>query len=335
MEFLLELLERVIRQLTSPVLGFLFAGAALAAAGSKFRVPDSIYQFCVFMLLMKIGLSAGLAIREAELVLMVLPALACVIIGMGIVFFGSQTLARLPGIKKDDALATAGLFGAVSGSTLAAGMVALQDADIFFEPWVVALYPFMDTPALLLAVVLANIAIAEKNTGGTKRVALKAIVNDTIKGSAISILLLGVLLGLFINVERIYEGFFDPLFMGFLCILMLTLGMDAYWRLKDLFKVAHWYIAYALLAPFVHGLAGFGLGYVAHLLAGLSPGGVIILAVIAASSSDISGPPTLRAGIPSANPAAYIGTSTGIGTTVAIALCIPFFIALGVYVFEL
>ncbi|MBP1466928.1 sodium-dependent bicarbonate transport family permease [Candidatus Chloroploca sp. M-50] len=50
--------------------------------------------------------------------------------------------------------------------------------------------------------------------------------------------------------------------------------------------------------------------------------------VIAASSSDISGPPTLRGGIQSANPSAYIGASTGIGTPIALALAIPLFLGL-------
>jgi hypothetical protein len=54
----------------------------------------------------------------------------------------------------------------------------------------------------------------------------------------------------------------------------------------------------------------------------------VVLAVIAASSSAIPGPPTLRAGIPSTNPSAYIGASTAIGTPVAISVCIPLFIGL-------
>ncbi len=66
----------------------------------------------------------------------------------------------------------------------------------------------------------------------------------------------------------------------------------------------------------------------AHLATGFSFGGVVILAVIAASSSDISGPPTLRAGIPSANPSAYIGASTAVGTPVALAIGIPLYIGL-------
>jgi hypothetical protein len=59
----------------------------------------------------------------------------------------------------------------------------------------------------------------------------------------------------------------------------------------------------------------------------------VLLAIIAASNSDISGPPTIRAAIPWANPSAYIGASTSVGTPVAIAVCIPMFIALAQIVF--
>ena len=85
----------------------------------------------------------------------------------------------------------------------------------------------------------------------------------------------------------------------------------------------------------LNGLIAFGLGYVAHVLTGFSPGGVILLAVMAGSSSDISGPPTLRAALPSANPSAYIGSSTSIGTPVAIAIGIPLYVSLAQVVFDL
>jgi hypothetical protein len=109
---------------------------------------------------------------------------------------------------------------------------------------------------------------------------------------------------------------------------MLVMGMEAWSRLGELRKVAQWYAVYAFVAPLLHGFIAFGLGMIAHYATGFSPGGVALLAVIAASSSDISGPPTLRAGIPSANPSAYIGASTAIGTPVAIAIGIPLYIGL-------
>jgi uncharacterized protein len=141
-------------------------------------------------------------------------------------------------------------------------------------------------------------------------------------------MLLGLALGLFAQPESVYKGFFDPAFLGLLAILMLVMGMEAWSRLGELRKVAQWYVVYSVVAPFIHGLIAFGLGMVAHQVTGFSMGGVVILSVIASSSSDISGPPTLRAGIPSANPSAYIGVSTAIGTPIAIGLCIPFFVGL-------
>ena len=82
-----------------------------------------------------------------------------------------------------------------------------------------------------------------------------------------------------------------------------------------------------MTAPIIHGLLGFAVGMIANELTGFSAGGVVLLAVMAASSSDISGPPTLRAALPDANPSAYVGTSTGLGTPVAI-LSIPLYLAL-------
>lgn len=333
MDLLLDFFARFASQLQSPTLGFLVGGMLLAAFGSKLQIPNAIYQFIVFMLLLRIGIKGGMEIREAELADMALPALMSVILGLGIVALGRYTLAYLPGVKTEDAIATAGLFGAVSASTFAAAMVVLDEANVTYEAWVPALYPFMDIPALLLAIVLANMHKAKQTGGKAAKVKLWPIVKESLQGSALSALLLGLALGLLTRPERVFDSFYDPLFRGFLSVLMLIMGMEAYQRLNEMRRVAHWYVVYGIAAPLIHGLMGFGLGYIAHQLTGFSPGGVVLLAVIAASSSDISGPPTLRAAIPSANPSSYIGSSTSVGTPVAIAIGIPLFIALAEAVF--
>ena len=163
--------------------------------------------------------------------------------------------------------------------------------------------------------------------GGAGDGLVKDILTDTLKSPAISALLLGLAIGLFGRPEQVYDSFYEPLFRGLLSILMLIMGMEAWARLGELRNVAHAYVVYGLAAPFVHGLLGFGAGVIAHHLTGFSAGGVVLLAVMAASSSDISGPPTLRGALPDANPSAYVGTSTGIGTPIAI-LSIPVWIAL-------
>ena len=335
MDILWDVISKFISQLQSPTLAFLIAGAMIAAVNSKLRIPTPIYDFAVFMLLMKIGLNAGLVIRETNFLDMIVPIFFCIILGIVIILFGACTLARLPGVKKDDAFATLGLFGAVSGSALVAAMIFLQDEGIPFEAWVPALYPFMDIPALITAIIMANLYKDKGKKDAKKQANIKQIIQECLTSSALTALIAGILLGILTNPQTVLDTFYAPLFKGFLSVIMLVLGMEAYLRFRELAKVAHWYTLFAVVGPIMHGLMGFGLGYIAYLTVGLSPGGVILLGVIAASSSDVSGPPTIRAAIPSANPSAYIGSSTGIGTVVSIGICIPLLTALGKVVFGL
>ena len=376
MDFLSDFLTLFLGKLQSPTLGFLIGGMVVAALNSRLAIPDAVYKFIVFMLLIKVGLSGGIAIRNANLVQMLLPAGFAVITGMLIVFIGRYTLAKLPGVKVVDAIATGGLFGAVSGSTLAAGITVLEAEGITYEPWAAALYPFMDIPALVTAIVLASVYVSKQKQKAlskedtlskeskeeslskqpvaageypttrqeylsqqritasgyphqeSERVKIWPIVQESLQGSALSALLLGIALGILTQPESVYESFFDPLFRGLLSILMLVMGMEATARLGELRKVGQWYALYAFVGPLLHGFIAFGLGMIAHYATGFSAGGVVLLAVIASSSSDISGPPTLRAGIPSANPSAYIGSSTAVGTPIALAVGIPLFIGL-------
>nr|WP_199297595.1 sodium-dependent bicarbonate transport family permease [Trichocoleus sp. FACHB-40] len=359
-----------VKQLQSPTLGFLIGGMVIAALGSELVIPEAITQIIVFMLLMKIGLTGGQAIRNSNLTEMILPAAFAVAVGILVVFIARYTLAKLPKVNTVDAIATGGLFGAVSGSTMAAALTLLEEQKMPYEAWAAALYPFMDIPALVTAIVVANIYLnhkkkrratdeslskqeylskqtvaagdypdqqdypssrqeyLRKQQSADNRVKIWPIVQESLQGPALSAMLLGIALGLFTQPESVYKSFYDPLFRGLLSILMLVMGMEAWSRLGELRKVAQWYVVYSVVAPLVHGFIAFGLGMIAHYATGFSMGGVVILAVIAASSSDISGPPTLRAGIPSANPSAYIGASTAIGTPIAIGLAIPLFLGL-------
>ncbi|MDJ0822643.1 MAG: sodium-dependent bicarbonate transport family permease [Paracoccaceae bacterium] len=344
MDLITDILTTMLAQLQKPTLSFLIGGMLLAAMGSKFEVPEPVYKFIVILLLLKVGIGAGISVREANLIELAVPALASGIAGIVIVLLGARTLARLRGVTPMDGMATVGLFGAVSASTLAASMAVLDDEGIAYEGFIGALYPFMDIAALVTAIVLARLgaerraAVAGDGTvtmgGGTggqgptlDGALIKGILVDTFRSPAISALLLGLVLGVFARPETVYASFYEPLFRGLLSILMLVMGMEAWSRLSELRGVAHAYLLYGLTAPIVHGMIGFGLGLAAHHLTGFSAGGVVLLSVMAASSSDISGPPTMRGALPEANPSAYVGVSTGLGTPVAI-LSIPLFMAL-------
>ncbi len=367
MDIVIAIASTVLDQLQKPTLAFLIAGMMLAALGSKFEVPEPVYKFIVILLLLKVGLGAGISVREADLMSLIVPALGAAFIGIAIVLIGSQTLARWRGVSQVDGLATVGLFGAVSASTLAAGMAILDDEGIRYEGFIGALYPFMDIAALVTAIVMAKLAEARRmatslsvqgNAGeaGTATASLmgpvlqrastaasgqmgdatgsavepglvRGILVDTFRSPAISALLAGLAMGILTKPDTVYHSFYEPLFRGLLSILMLIMGMEAWARFSELRKVAHAYILYGITAPILHGLLGFGVGMIAHALTGFSAGGVVLLAVMASSSSDISGPPTMRGALPKANPSAYVGTSTGLGTPIAI-LSIPIYIAM-------
>ena len=347
MDFAIDITSTILTQMQKPTLAFLIGGMMLAALGSKLEVPEPVYKFIVILLLLKVGIGAGMSVREANFGELAVPALLAAGVGIAIVLIGKVTLARWKGVSQLDGMATAGLFGAVSASTLAAGMAVLDDEGIAYEGFIGALYPFMDVAALVTAIVLARLAAARKATtqvsGGTMTMGggsgggglgdavedglIKGILVDTLRSPAISALLLGLALGLLARPETVYAGFYEPLFRGLLSVLMLIMGMEAWLRIAELRKVAHAYLLYGLTAPIIHGLIGFGAGLAAHNITGFSQGGVVLMAVIAASSSDISGPPTMRGALPEANASAYIGTSTGLGTPVAI-LSIPLFMAL-------
>lgn len=347
MDMIAEIAGTIVSQMQKPTLAFLIGGMMLAALGSKLEVPTPVYKFVVMLLLLKVGLGAGISVREADLVALAVPAVLAALVGVAIVLIGTRTLARTKGVSAMDGMATVGVFGAVSASTLAASMAMLDAEWIFYEGFIGALYPFMDIAALVTAIVLARMAAARQAasatvSGGTVTMGgggasgsgsgiesglIKGILRDTFQSAAISALVLGLAIGILARPESVYASFYEPLFRGLLSVLMLVMGMEAWSRLSELRKVAHAYVAYGLIAPFVHGALGFGAGLIAHHFTGFSAGGVVLLAVMAASSSDISGPPTMRGALPEANPSSYVGASTGLGTPVAI-LSIPFWIAL-------
>lgn len=259
------------------------------------------------LLFLEVGRLAGISVREADLAALSVQPLGAAVIGVAIVLLGSVTIARLRRVAYGDAMAKAGLFGVVSAATLAAGMAMLDAKGIAYEDFIGKLYLFMNMPALVTAIVLGRLA-------AERRVARA--------GSA---LLLGLALGLLARPESVYKGFYVPLFRGLLSVLLVITGFEAWVRLSEMWMVAFAYVLYGRAAPLLHGALGLAVGVLAHQITGFSLGGVVLLAVMAASSSNSSGPPTLRGAQPEANPSACVGASPRTGTPVA-TLSIPFWI---------
>jgi hypothetical protein len=97
MEFITEIATTIVAQMQKPTLAFLIGGMMLAALGSKFEVPEPVYKFIVILLLLKVGLSAGISVREANLMELAVPAILAAVVGIVIILIGRATLARRVG----------------------------------------------------------------------------------------------------------------------------------------------------------------------------------------------------------------------------------------------
>ncbi|MEM8804330.1 MAG: sodium-dependent bicarbonate transport family permease, partial [Pseudomonadota bacterium] len=68
MDVVVTITSTILEQFQKPTLAFLIAGMMLAALGSKFEIPLPVYKFVVIVLLLKVGMGAGIAIRDADVV---------------------------------------------------------------------------------------------------------------------------------------------------------------------------------------------------------------------------------------------------------------------------
>ena len=230
MDMIADIATTLIAQIQKPTLAFLIGGMLLAALGSKLEVPEPVYKFIVILLLLKVGIGAGISVREADLIELAVPAIGAALVGIVIVLLGMKTLARRRGVSPMDGMATAGLFGAVSASTLAASMAMLDGEGVAYEGFIGALYPFMDIAALVTAIVLARMAAERKSIavrGGAATLTMgggqgpgidggmvKGILVETFRSPAISALVLGLALGIFARPDSVYESFYEVLFRG-------------------------------------------------------------------------------------------------------------------------
>ena len=313
----MELLNIILDQILSPPILFFTLGMLAMLVGSDLKIPEAMSTAMMIFLLCAIGLEGGIGIAEAGIGAILIPALAAVLLGIGIVLLGYNILLKL---KFDiaNAGAIAGHYGAVGAATMILGFAYLEEFNVQYETFISALYPLMDSPAVLTAILLTRFQLTKQN-GGVQLKVLK-MLHDNIFGKAVLIMIACLVIGYVNGTEgtaRIMP-FFNGMFMGVLCLFMLDMGLLAGERLHEWKGVGLSLMAFAFVMPTVHGI----IGVLAGTLTGLSIGGSTMLGVLAMSSSFISAPVAMKAAIPEANPSLYLTSS--------VALTLPFSALLGI-----
>ena len=305
-----------------PVL-FFALGFAAALARSDLAVPDALSKALSLYLMLAIGVKGGIAIAAPGGADGLLPALLA---GIALSFLlPLPAYAALRGVTRLDrptAAAVAGHYGSVSVVTFAAGMAAVEASGLRGEPFLPAVLAAMETPAILTALLLAQRGGAARKPKDRSKLLREVLLNGSI------VLLLGSFLIGWIGGARAAASlspFVEGLFQGVLCLFLLDMGLLAARQLRAAPKALDArLVAFGLLMPLFG--AAFGLG--AGLLAGLSPGGVALMAVLSGSASYIAVPAAMRLALPEADPGVYVTLSLAVTFPFNVVLGIPLYIAL-------
>ena len=313
-----DLTAALLANLLSPAVLFFVLGVIATIGRSDLKFPEPLYTALTIYLLVSIGFKGGTALEHAGLSAVAVPALAAVALGALIPLWAYPCLRLLGGFSPADAAGIAAHYGSVSAVTFIAATNFLRLAEVPYEGFAPALLAVMEAPAIVVAITLGKLNAG--NSGGepwTKT--LRRTIHESVFGRSVLLLLGSMAIG-WASGRRGAEStsaFFVAPFQGILSLFLLEMGMVAARRLADLRKAGSFLVVWGIAVPLLHAT----LGVLAARAAGLSMGGAVLLATLAASASYIAAPAAVRLALPEANPTYSL--------TAAIGITFPFNLAIG------
>ncbi|NWF67504.1 MAG: sodium-dependent bicarbonate transport family permease [Chloroflexi bacterium] len=295
----------------SPMVLAFALGVVAQLLKSDLKLPEQIYSGIAMYLLFSIGLKGGFGLARAPLESVIAPALATLMLGVGIPLWCYALLRLLGKFDVANAAALAAHYGSVSAVTFSASITLLDELRLPYEAFLPTLVALLEIPAIAVALLIAQ----QRLGGHTWQKAL----HEVLTGKSIFLLIGGVVIG-FISGEPGYQQvspLFTTLFAGLLTLFLLEMGVVTGQYLRALRQVGAFLIGFGIVMPLLHGALGVWLG----TLSGLSLGGSMALGAMAASASYIAAPAAVRVALPQANPSYYL--------TAAIAITFPFNLIFG------
>jgi uncharacterized protein len=297
-----------------PVLAFVL-GVLAASLRADLRLPDAVYQATSMYLLLAIGLKGGVALRQAPIADVVAPIGVTIVLGIVIPILAFVILRVLTRLGPIDRGALAAHYGSTSLVTFTAALVFLEASQIPFEGYVATLLAILEIPGILVGLLLAGRAGSQGHKRGWSE-----SIREVLLGRSVLLLAGGLVIGVLTGPEGYsrVEPFFGSLFTGVLALFLLEMGVLAGRRLGAVREAGIGLVIFAILFPILAG----SLGIVAGFIAGMSPGGAMVLGVLCASASYIAAPAAVRLALPEADP--------GITLTASLGITFPFNLIVGI-----
>jgi uncharacterized protein len=308
-------LNLIISNILNPPILFFFLGMIAVFVKSDLEIPIPIPKLFSLYLLFAIGFKGGVELIKSgvtqEVILTMLAAMFMSCIVPLYTFF----ILR---VKLDayNSAAIAATYGSISAVTFITASTFLTEIGIAFDGYMVAALALMESPAIIVGLILVNLFTTdEKREFSWAEVLKEAFLNSSVF-LLVGSLLIGVLTG-----ERGWkalEPFTQGMFYGVLTFFLLDMGLVAAKRIKDLQKTGVFLISFAILIPILNA----GVGLLLARAINLSQGNALLFCVLCASASYIAVPAAIRMTVPEANPSLYVST--------ALAVTFPFNIIVGI-----
>ncbi len=325
--------------LLDPAILFFVFGVLAGTVKSNLEIPPAISRFLSLYLLMALGLKGGFALSASGLSAQVGLSLgAAIALALIVPALGYLVLRRF--VSGIDAAAVAATYGSVSAVTFVTAVQYLENQGVPYGGHMAAAMALMESPAIIMAVVLANHLRQQQATGpkpvqgevatleapGKPTVSLGKILHESFTDGAQLLLLGAMVVGLLTGEsgKAAMQPFSGDLFQRMLAFFLLDMGLMAARNLPQVRGQSPLLLAYAILAPIVHAMLALGLS----MLLGLPVGDTALLMVLAASASYIAVPAVLRFALPEAQPSLYFGLSLGVTFPLNILLGIPAYVGL-------
>jgi len=327
--------------LLDPAILFFILGVFAGTVKSNLEIPPAISRFLALYLLMALGLKGGFALSHSGFTAQVATSLgAAVALAVAVPLLGYWLLRRV--LSGFDAAAVAATYGSVSAVTFVTAVQTLENQGQAFGGYMSAAMALMESPAILLAIMMANAlrqrqaAAVGQTAGGAAvlswgnaprggGVAFGQVLRESFTEGAQLLLLGAMLVGMLSGDagKAAMQPFSGDLFKGMLAFFLLDMGLMTARSLPQLKGASPFLLAYAVLGPLAH--AGLALGL--SVLLGIPQGDAILLMVLAASASYIAVPAVMRHAVPEAQPSLYCGLPLGITFPLNVLFGIPLYIA--------
>lgn len=314
--------------LLDPSILFFVFGIFAGLVKSNLEIPQPITRFLSLYLLMALGLKGGFALNKTGVTVEIAVSLGLAITLAIVIPLLAYNLLKKK-LDKLDAASIAATYGSISAVTFITATQVLDQMGISYGGHMAAAMALMESPAIIIAIVLAN-RIRQQRTGtATSRTSIGKVLHESFTDGGQLLLLGSLIVGLITgdSGRQVMAPFSIDLFKGLLAFFLLDMGLVAARSIGELKGKPPITLAYGLIAPPTHALFALGLCHLFHV----SLGDTILLMILAASASYIAVPAVLRHAMPEVNPALYMGMSLGITFPLNIILGIPVYIALANY----